>query len=75
MGIYIATLLCRIKDVSKAWIGLGRVRKDSILDCGSWLILVIPLDPWRLELVLILSWWGWSSSVSNLGISIWAREL
>jgi hypothetical protein len=24
MGIYIATLLCRIKDVSKVWIGLGK---------------------------------------------------
>jgi hypothetical protein len=34
MGIYIATLLCRIKDVSKAWIGLGK----EGLHPGLWIL-------------------------------------
>jgi hypothetical protein len=57
------------------WVRRSGVRKDSIQDCGSWLILVTSLDPWRLELVLILSWWSWSSLVFTLVRNMWLRRI
>jgi hypothetical protein len=63
MGI--ATLLCRIKDIFKAFIGLGkksRVRKDSIQDCGSWFF-------WRSGLNLILPWFDVDLFFSGLGLT------